>query len=109
METEAADNFEGFPGEMLTLAQVNAMQQLKTAINFEPLLCRPKCTQPFILMTEWSQAGVRAVLSQLGEKGQEELQLSRKSYSDDGECLAAAWEAYQFRHYIGTSFILTKI
>ena len=66
----------------------------------EPVLRRPDCSQSLRLMTDWSQAGVGAVLSQLDEKGQEfavayasrSCNAREKKYcSYDGESLAVVW------------------
>ena len=92
------------------------MQHLKDALYSDPVLRRPDYAQPFRLMTDWSQAGVGAVLSQLDSKGQEfavayasrSCNAAEKNYcSYDGESLAVVWAAHHFRHYlIGTSFTL---
>ena len=52
-------------------AEESAMQHLKDALYSDPVLRRPDYAQPFRLMTDWSQVGVGAVLSQQDSKGQE--------------------------------------
>ena len=88
----------------------SAWEALKAA------LCKPgnalkraDPTRPFLLHTDWSKAGLSAVLGQLDDNGNEYLVacLSRSNSKSErnygsyrGEMLAAVWGIRSFRHYL---------
>jgi len=51
-----------------TPAREKAFQAIKTAISTAPVMARPDMQKPFILYTDASQVGVRAILVQRDEK-----------------------------------------
>ena len=74
-----------------------------------PVLNVPVANQPFVFHSDASDVGLGAVLSQVGEDGEEHpiAYASRKikprevRYSTiEKECLAAVWAVKHFKHYL---------
>ena len=97
-------------------AQADAFGELKEQLCSAALLKLPDPYSPFILTTDWSQRGMGAILSQLGEDGVEHPvcfasrscnAAEQKDSSFEGECLAVVWATSHFRSYLfGNSFTL---
>jgi hypothetical protein len=92
-----------------------AFNTLKEKLSEFPILRRPDFNKVFILHTNWSALGIRAILGQLDEEGKEyviayasQSNKGESNYSSyEGECLAIVWAVIHFRPYLyGTNFIL---
>ncbi|GAQ87978.1 putative retrotransposon protein [Klebsormidium nitens] len=95
------------PWEWSAQAQ-EAFEQLKVKLTEAPILRRPNYDLPFELHTDWSSAGLGAVLAQRDEEGKEYVvayasrsnNRTERNYSSyHGECLAAVWGVQIFRWY----------
>ena len=89
--------------------QQRAFTTILAQMAANPILRQPEPEKPFLLHTDWSQAGLGAVLAQKDDKGQEYVvaYASRSNnpaesrYSSyEGECLAAVWAIAYFRPYL---------
>ena len=93
-----------------------AFQKLKATLTTAPVLKVPKANKPFIVHSDASDIGLGAVLSQVGEDGEEhpiayanrKLKPREARYSTiKKECLAAVWGLKHFEHYLyGQPFTL---
>ncbi len=91
-----------------------AFQRLKEMLGSAPLMQNPDFTRTFILQTDASGTGVRAVLSQGEEEDRQIAYFSRKllhrerAYSTvEKECLAIVLAIKHFRPYLlGRSFVV---
>ena len=86
-----------------------AFQTLKTSLLTHPVLKVPEANGLFIVHTDASDSGLGAVLSQVGEDGEEhpiayasrKLKPSESRYSTiEKECLAAVWALKHFEPYL---------
>src|SRR3954466_2721301 len=90
--------------------------QLKKVLSEAPILAFPNPQKPFILHTDGSSHGVRAILSQIGDDGKEHiihyashaLNPAQASYAPTHlEALAVVWAVNKFRSYLwGRKFTL---
>lgn len=81
-----------------------------------PVMARPDFDKPFLVHTDWSSAGLGAVLAQVDVAGYERViaYASRSNnkaesnyFSYEGECLAVVWAVSHFRPYLyGRQFTL---
>src|SRR5688572_11185023 len=85
--------------------QQQAFEFLKKRLINAPILQYPDFNQPFIVLTDASGTGVRAVLSQLDDNGNERviayasrsLTSAERNYGiTDLECLAVVWAIQHF-------------
>ena len=93
-----------------------AFQKLKATLTIAPVLKVPGANKPFIVHSDDSDVGLGAVLSQVGEDGEEhpiayasqKLKPREACYSTiEKECLAAVWDLKHFEHYLyGQPFTL---
>ncbi|KAL0192714.1 hypothetical protein M9458_011010, partial [Cirrhinus mrigala] len=98
-----------------TPAAEETFQRIKTALTSEPVLRAPDFSCPFLLLTDASDTGLGAVLSQVQE-GEEHpiLYISRKmipakrNYAAvEKEALAIKWAVLELRYYLlGRKFTL---
>lgn len=99
-----------------TEEQENAWCEAKQLLMQQPVLQRPDFNKKFILHTDWSVAGLGAVLAQLGEDGSEHvIAYASRSNNDaernysayyEGECFVL-WAVRHFRPYLhGREFVI---
>jgi len=92
-----------------------AFNTLKEMLSEFPILRKPNFNKVFILHTNWSALGIKAILGQLDEEGKEyviaytsrnnKVESNYSSY--EGECLAIVWVVIHFKPYFyGIDFIL---
>lgn len=96
--------------------EIEAFEVLKSKIMAQPVLQSASFDRPFVLATDASVFAVGAVLSQIGEDGQEHpvqfiirgLSKHELNYSTgEKECLAIIYSLKKFRHYLlGGRFVL---
>ena len=89
---------------------------MKASLTTAPVLKVPEANKPFIVHSDASDVGLGAVLSQVGEDGEEhpiayasqKLKPREVRYSTiEKECLAAVWGLKHFEHYLyGQPFTL---
>lgn len=97
-------------------AQQQAFEQLKADLVSAPVLRNPDWSRPFILHTDFSGAGLGAVLAQEDEDGNEYVvefasracQGAEVHYASyEGECLAMLYGMDKFRYYLfGRQFVV---
>ena len=97
-------------------AQADAFGELKEQLCSAAVLKLPNPYNPFILTTDWSQRGMGAILSQVGDDGVEHPvcfasrscnATEQNCSSFEGECLAVVWATSHFQSYLfGNSFTL---
>jgi site-specific DNA-cytosine methylase len=89
--------------------QEKGFQELKAILKTQPVLRMPDHSKPFILYTDWSAAGLGAVLAQIDDGGFEYViayasrsnNRAEGNYSSyHGELLAAVWAITHFRYYL---------
>jgi hypothetical protein len=93
-----------------------AFDTIKEKLTQAPILRRPDYSRPFELHTDWSGAGLGAVLIQRDDQGQEYViayasrsnnRMERNYSNYAGKCLAAGWGVSHFRVYLcGRLFVL---
>eukprot|EP00873_Tetraselmis_striata_P020841 jgi/Tetstr1/441105/TSEL_029373.t1 len=96
--------------------QQRAFEQLKADLVSAPVLRNPDWSRPFILHTDFSGAGLGAVLAQEDDEGQEYVvefasrtcQGAEPNYASyEGECLAMLYGMDKFRYYLfGRQFVV---
>eukprot|EP00873_Tetraselmis_striata_P028450 jgi/Tetstr1/448714/TSEL_035951.t1 len=96
--------------------QQRAFEQLKADLVSAPVLRNPDWGRPFILHTDFSGAGLGAVLAQEDDEGQEYVvefasrtcQGAEPNYASyEGECLAMLYGMDKFRYYLfGRQFVV---
>ena len=89
---------------------------MKDSLTEEPVLRLPRRGVLYTLQTDWSAKGMGAILSQIGEDGEEGViayasrsnNKAESNYSSyHGELLAAVWGVQHFRPDLyGTPFVL---
>jgi hypothetical protein len=92
-----------------TQACETAFERLKDALMAAPILSYPDFHRPFLLQTDFCQAGLGAVLAQVDEEGREHVicYASRSTRGPEthlapthGECLALVWGVQHFDPYL---------
>lgn len=96
--------------------QEEAFRKLQHCLTSAPILVRPDLQKPFILYTDASKNGLRAILAQEGPDKQHHViayasRATNKQQTNYGstklECLAVIWAVTLFKHYlIGRKFTL---
>jgi hypothetical protein len=90
-------------------SQQHAFREVKALLTSSECLAQPDYAKPFIIQTDWSKAGLSAILSQLDDKGQERvIEFASRSCtpaesaygSYKGEMLAVVWAAKHYRRHI---------
>jgi transposase InsO family protein len=85
-----------------------AFMELKKALTSKPILRHPNFNLPFFIVTDASDYGIGAVLSQRTKQGEHAVVFASRSLSKretsyataEKECLAVIWALDQFRSYI---------
>ncbi|GBG84053.1 hypothetical protein CBR_g37929 [Chara braunii] len=93
-----------------------AFLKLKAALILAPVLIKPDPEKPFVLITDWQQQAISAILAQVGPSGLENVveyasksvpACKRNYVAPTGECYAALWGISHFRAYLyGRKFTL---
>uniref|UniRef100_H3A0Q7 Reverse transcriptase RNase H-like domain-containing protein n=1 Tax=Latimeria chalumnae TaxID=7897 RepID=H3A0Q7_LATCH len=85
-----------------------SFQELKEQLMKPPILGHPNFNETFIIQTDASDKGLRAVLWQNGKEGEKVIAYATRSltfpetrYSaTEKECLAVVWAIEKWRHYV---------